>query len=446
MKTFPWKEFLQTHPIFGTLRDDKRIDALLKDDVSSERFCAKDEVIVRQGEVGDSVFLIGAGAAEATLELGEGQPIPLSVMRKGDLFGEMALLDDEKRSATVVAKEACTVLEIRGREFEQLMAEYPEIESRLLVTISRRLRNTGEQILGLHLTNVDEKLRLFNLKLDTEQRLVEASLRAAQVMFDQTKLRTDEVITSAELSRDRLNKSVGLVSAFATVILLILGAFGFKQVWDVRQMARDAAADAKTSKDNVEASNKAIAQIEGNRAKVVNAVTEVNELMTAVKDIKAPLVDIVRGHFVDNVQHGKMPDAKRDYLKLISLGGPGELETAVDTLEPELLSDYPPKLSPNPNPSILALLDDLAKDSANATDKSTPVKIYRLQIGYSILTDQNKPARARLYTTLAGYLESHPTAKLQPSGIFSSLLEKVQRQDADKAAELKALRDLTTRP
>ena len=126
-KTFQWKEFLRTHPIFGTLRDNKRIDALLQDDVSSERLCAKDEVIVRQGEVGISVFLIGAGTAEATLELSEGPPISLSVMRKGDLFGEMALLDHEQRSATVRAKEPCTILEFDGREFEQLMVEYPEI-------------------------------------------------------------------------------------------------------------------------------------------------------------------------------------------------------------------------------------------------------------------------------------------------------------------------------
>src|SRR5262245_10086470 len=145
MKNFPWKEFLQAHPVFGTLRDGKRVDALLEDDVSRERSYAKDEVIVRQREVGDSVFLIGAGAAEATLDLSEGQPISLSVMRKGDLFGEMALLDREKRSATVTAKEPCTILEFSGPEFERLMAEYPEIESRLLVTISRRLRNTGEQ-------------------------------------------------------------------------------------------------------------------------------------------------------------------------------------------------------------------------------------------------------------------------------------------------------------
>src|SRR6185295_17496035 len=72
-KTFQWKEFLRTHPIFGTLRDNKRIDALLQDDVSSERLCAKDEVIVRQGEVGISVFLIGAGTAEATLGNSTGQ-------------------------------------------------------------------------------------------------------------------------------------------------------------------------------------------------------------------------------------------------------------------------------------------------------------------------------------------------------------------------------------
>ena len=80
-KTFQWKEFLRTHPIVGTLRDDKRIDALLKDDVSWERTYAKDDVIVRQREVGISVFLIGSGTAEATLELSEGPPISLSVMR-----------------------------------------------------------------------------------------------------------------------------------------------------------------------------------------------------------------------------------------------------------------------------------------------------------------------------------------------------------------------------
>jgi CRP-like cAMP-binding protein len=434
-KTFQWKEFLRTHPIFGTLRDDKRIDALLKDDVSWERTYAKDDVIVRQREVGISVFLIGSGTAEATLELSEGPPISLSVMRKGDLFGEMALLDHEQRSATVKATQPCTILEFDGREFEQLMVEYPEIASRLLLTISRRLRNTGEQILGLQLTNVDDKLKYFNLKLDTEQKLVETQIRAAQQMFDHTKLRTDEVITSAERSRDRLNKVVGLVSALATVGLLIAGAFGYKQVLDVNQFKEDmkvtkaqADANAKASAESAKVAADAAARIEEDAKNVVKK-------LSAVDDFKGPFVDIIRGRFMDNVREGRMADAKRDYGTLISLGGTDELETVVSWLAPRLLGN------PKRDEIILALLDDFDTDSKRTTDKSTRVKVFCLRIGYSILTDPNRPARDGLYADLTQYIKENPTAKLRTSLIS----EEVQRQNPDKAAELKTLRDLTTR-
>jgi CRP-like cAMP-binding protein len=51
----------------ATVRDEQRIDALLADDASSERIYAKDEIIVRQGDVGNSIFIIGSGTAETML-------------------------------------------------------------------------------------------------------------------------------------------------------------------------------------------------------------------------------------------------------------------------------------------------------------------------------------------------------------------------------------------
>jgi hypothetical protein len=87
MKTFPWREFLQKHPILATVRDEQRIDALLADEVSSERIYAKDEIIVRQGDVGNSIFIVGSGTAEAVLEVGGGGSIPLGVMRRGGCSG-----------------------------------------------------------------------------------------------------------------------------------------------------------------------------------------------------------------------------------------------------------------------------------------------------------------------------------------------------------------------
>jgi CRP/FNR family cyclic AMP-dependent transcriptional regulator len=440
MKTFPWKKFLQIHPIFSTIRDEKTIDALLDDEVSWERTYAKDDVIVRQREAGDSVFVIGAGVAEAVLELSEGPSISLSVMWKGELFGEVAFLEHKVRSATVRAKEPCTVLEIRGPEFLRLMVDHPDIQFRLLEKMSERLRNTGEQILGLNLTNVDEKLRLFNLKLDTEQRLFESSLKAAQTMFDQTKLRADEVINSAERSRDRLQKTIGLVSAFATLVIMILAAFGFKQVWDVSRTAEE----VRTIRDkaNIDAKQSVtdFAKIQEAGKASSDALLVVNNIKIAFNDLKSPFTDIVRGRFMDAVFDGKMADAKRDYASLKSLGGIEELGTAVSWLELTLLTEKPQR-----DDVIVGFLEDLTRDARQGADKSLVVKVYYLRIGYSILTDQNRSARNPLYAELREYLKNNPTAMLEKSIIPSAVLEKVQRQNADKAAELRDLGILTTR-
>ena len=265
-------------------------------------------------------------------------------------------------------------------------------------------------------------------------------------MFDHTKLRTDEVITSAERSRDRLNKLVGLVSAVATLGFLIAGAFGYKQFLDVNQtvdkmtkMAEDmkktkdqAEEDARASKIAVDDSRKAVEQIK-------------KDADDALNQVKDPFIRIVRERFSDNVKKGSMADAKGDYETLISLGGKDELEAVIPRLAQSLLGDKPP----SDEFTTLALLDELvtnsehlAGDSKQAADESTRVKIYCLRIGYSILIDQDRPAREPFYVKLTDYLKAHPTAKLQTSMISDEVL----RQHPDKAAELKVLRDLTTRP
>ena len=119
MKTYPWKEFLRKHPMFSDGRDDRRLEALLEDSASTERILRRDEVILRQGALGDSVFVMGSGATEAFLEAGDGSELSLSVMPAGDVFGEMAFLERRPRSATVRAKEPSIILEIHGPQFRE---------------------------------------------------------------------------------------------------------------------------------------------------------------------------------------------------------------------------------------------------------------------------------------------------------------------------------------
>jgi signal transduction histidine kinase/ActR/RegA family two-component response regulator len=154
VKAFDWAEFLRHHPLLSSL-DEKHVRWLVSEDVSTERAYEPGAVIFREGDAGGSVFLIGAGSVEAVLGDGRGQTIPLSLMRSGDTFGEMAFFENRPRSATVRARDSCVVLEIEGQELRWLADARPDIEFKVLLTVSERLRNKNEQLLALHLKAVE---------------------------------------------------------------------------------------------------------------------------------------------------------------------------------------------------------------------------------------------------------------------------------------------------
>src|SRR5215831_3888312 len=201
MKTFPWKEFLQRHPILAMVRDDKRLDALLGVEVSWERTFAKDEVVMRKGELGNSVFIMGSGSAEVVGELGGGGSVSLAMLRRDDVFGEMALLEGRARAATVRAVEPCTVLEVRGADFAQLMADYPDIEARLLHKMSERLRTANEQVLTLQI-RIEDRLKILT-EIGEEEASFDRSL--ATVLFTDI---VDSTKRAAELGDRRWREVV----------------------------------------------------------------------------------------------------------------------------------------------------------------------------------------------------------------------------------------------
>ena len=150
MKAFDWADFIRHHPLLSSL-DARHTQWLVSEDVSTERTYEPGAVIVREGDEGDSVFLIGSGSVEAVLADGHGATVPLSLMRPGETFGEMGFFEGMPRSATVRARDACVVLEIEGQELRRLADARPDIEFKVLLTVSERLRSKNEQLLTLHL-------------------------------------------------------------------------------------------------------------------------------------------------------------------------------------------------------------------------------------------------------------------------------------------------------
>ena len=139
MKSFNWQTLLRSHPLFSSLTEAE-IANLLRDEVSHERVYPPDTVILREGEVSDSIFLISLGSVQVMLR-GTGGPLrSLAILQAGEIFGEMAVLERRPRSATVVAREQCLLLEVAGEELRKLLAAHLEVQVKLYTLVRDRLR------------------------------------------------------------------------------------------------------------------------------------------------------------------------------------------------------------------------------------------------------------------------------------------------------------------
>jgi CRP-like cAMP-binding protein len=100
-------------------------------------------VLTRQGEPGDEFFIIIDGTALVTLSMHKRHRL-----RPGEFFGEMSLLDGEPRSATVKAETDLRVMVISRVNFWQLLREVPELTQKMLVNLSRRIRELETNMTG----------------------------------------------------------------------------------------------------------------------------------------------------------------------------------------------------------------------------------------------------------------------------------------------------------
>ena len=158
--------FFRKLPLFADL-DDRELASVAA--VAKTRRYAKDDVIFHADESGDVFCLIREGQVKVTMISPEGKEIILAILGPGDFFGEMALLDDEPRSATVVATEALELITIWRNDFLQILAEDFDITRKLLAELSRRLRSASSRIESLATMDVYGRLARFFLDLARDQ-------------------------------------------------------------------------------------------------------------------------------------------------------------------------------------------------------------------------------------------------------------------------------------
>jgi len=107
----------------------------------------KSEVIFEEGSTGSEMYLIHSGRVLLSIRQDEPQRVPLVVLNPGDLFGEMALVDDSPRSATASAVDDDTELIVMDRaRFLFMVRQQPEFALSLMHTLCRRLRDMDKRL------------------------------------------------------------------------------------------------------------------------------------------------------------------------------------------------------------------------------------------------------------------------------------------------------------
>ena len=113
---------------------------------------AAGEVIFREGDAGNFMCLIVAGQVAVRKADGDGRELDIAVLRKGRTFGEMAVLDGERRSASCVAASDCQLLSLGKDALEKMINDVPKIAAKVIralaITLSRRLRMADGQLLA----------------------------------------------------------------------------------------------------------------------------------------------------------------------------------------------------------------------------------------------------------------------------------------------------------
>jgi len=120
----------------------------------------KDEIIFCEGEPGEELFIIQKGSVKI-IKITEDSEILLAVLKSGDIFGEMALLESKPRAAGAVAFEECHLMAVNRANFQQMIQTQPQLIARLTTLLSERIWLIYKQLAN---TQINDPLgRMFDL-------------------------------------------------------------------------------------------------------------------------------------------------------------------------------------------------------------------------------------------------------------------------------------------
>ncbi len=191
-------ELLGRVPAFSTL---ETVDLERIAEVAVPRGFEPGEVVFRKGDSSDTCYIVREGHARAVRTHGDGRTITLATFGPGDIFGELAMFEDERRSATVEAIETTSVVGVLGPDMRRLMGEHPAIAPRLVIALGRRLREMNERLSRQSFQTVQSRVAVVLSELVEQE--IAAGKDSADVLVTATQADLAQLAGSSRESASR---------------------------------------------------------------------------------------------------------------------------------------------------------------------------------------------------------------------------------------------------
>ena len=156
---------LNAIPIFVDLDKEELEDVAQS---CTPRKYPKNSMIILEEEFGDIVFIIKKGTVKITRVNDEGKEVILAMLGEMEVFGEMAIIDGESRSANALAQENCELLAISSEDFINLLRNHFSVSLGLMSELAKRLRKSDQHIEALSLSDAEHRIGVSILNLAEE--------------------------------------------------------------------------------------------------------------------------------------------------------------------------------------------------------------------------------------------------------------------------------------
>ena len=158
---------LRRHPLFGALPPDsvERLSSYAR-----TRSVARGQGIFAKGDEGNSLYAVCTGTVKISVPSAEGKDAVFNLIGDGEIFGEIALLDGQPRTADATAMTDCELMVLDRRDFLDLVRSQPEIALKIMEVLCARLRRTSEQVEDVLFLDLPGRLAKVLLQLAAKSR------------------------------------------------------------------------------------------------------------------------------------------------------------------------------------------------------------------------------------------------------------------------------------